>query len=71
MGPIVHNLVESEAVEKAQDNEPVFVLLGRDKQAPAIIRLWAAHRAIAEGPSAQTLEAERIADEMEAYSATL
>lgn len=62
-----HTITESECAIKAHDDEPVFILLGRDAQAHIITRLWGSLRAMAEGPSEQTDAAFKRADEMEKY----
>jgi len=66
-----HTVTESECAIKAHEDEPVFILLGRDAQAPAIVRLWSAQRAIAEGPNDQTDAANKVAEEMEKYRGSL
>jgi len=60
-------ILDSDCANKARPGEPVFILLGRDEQAPGAVRLWASMRAISEGPNEQTDEAQRVADEMEKY----
>jgi hypothetical protein len=59
---------------KAMDDEPMFVLLARDAQAPAKVREWADERARqidhGERPAsdmAQITEARECADRMEAW----
>ena len=57
---------------KAEDDEPIFVLLARDPLAPALVRLWAEARGLAareqrDGDKAD--EAERVADDMERWAA--
>lgn len=53
--------------EKADDDEPVFVLRAQDKLAPEIVREWA-YRAQCEGaPIAKCDDARRIADAMEQW----
>lgn len=56
---------------KAQDEEPIFVLLGRDAAAAATIRFWARTR-IAIGKNnkgdAQIVEAMELADAIELYA---
>ena len=58
---------------KADNEEPVFVLLARDPSAPIAIRVWVALR-IKDGKNqmgdTQTTEALKLADEMEFYRAT-
>lgn len=56
---------------KAKEGEPVFILLGHDPLAPGIVRLWASHKAITDGPSDHTAAANNKADEMEKYGASL
>ena len=55
---------------KADPNEPMFVLLARDPQAPLLIRQWARDRRLREGMAdPKAAEALEIADAMEAYRA--
>lgn len=54
-------------LNRALDNELVFVLLGRDKAAPAAIRAWIVERirlGLNGENDPQLLEAERCADAM-------
>jgi hypothetical protein len=51
----------------AEPDEPMFILLGRDKHAPALIRDWASRRAMAGEDPAKVEEAYACADAMEAY----
>jgi len=57
----------------AKDDEPMFVLLGRDKAAPAAVRFWALER-IKTGKNRATdqqiVEARECADAMEQYAGT-
>jgi len=60
--------------DNALPEEPMFVLLARDKSAPRYVRLWALQRrALIEtgekplSDMAQVLEAEAHADKMEAW----
>jgi hypothetical protein len=56
-------------LNKAADDEPVFVLRGRDALAPEIVRDWA-NRAEANGASADKVdEARALADKMHAWPA--
>jgi hypothetical protein len=49
---------------KADPDEPMFVLLARDRHAPAVLRLWIKLR-VAEGEAPAVLqEAERCIDDM-------
>ncbi|MFN4229820.1 hypothetical protein [Parvibaculum sp.] len=50
---------------EAGDDEPMFVLLGRDRHAPLLVRLWAILRADEGENDAKVKEAFRCADEME------
>lgn len=54
----------------AEPDEPMFVLLGRDRHAPELIRLWAARRAAAGETEAKVVEALRCADACEEYRRT-
>lgn len=56
---------------KAESDEPVFVLLGRDPDAPMLIRLWAAIRMRCGESSEKTVEAMRVANAMEDYRVDL
>lgn len=52
----------------AEPDEPMFILLGRDRHAAALVNLWAAMRMGEEGPeSAKALEALMLANEMLAW----
>lgn len=55
----------------AHPDEPMFILLGRDKNAPALVRQWAKERRAAGGDSEKIVEAEKVADEMEAWQRKL
>ena len=56
-------------LEKAADDEPIFVLRAQDRCAPAAIRAWV-HRAIGAGaPLAKTEAAMACAAEMEKWQA--
>lgn len=57
-------------INKARDEEMVFVLLGRDIAAPSTVRFWIEQRirlGINRRTDAQILEAERCANEMFNY----
>lgn len=58
-------------LNRAQEDEPVFVLLGRDKSAPVAIRAWIFNR-LATGKSAENspeiIEARAFALTMEKYA---
>lgn len=52
---------------KAEPGEPVFVLLGRDPQAPALIRRWADERDKLGERRDRVAEAYALASEMEKF----
>lgn len=52
---------------KAEPNEPVFTLIGRDPAAPGLIRAWVLHHQNAKTDGAQLMEALSVADEMDRY----
>jgi len=52
---------------KAEDDEPVFTLLGRDPVAPKLIREWVRHHQDAKTDGTQLMEALDVADQMERY----
>lgn len=57
----------------AADDEPMFVLLGRDPLAPLLVELWAGLRAVlvkAEGEPAKIREARQCAQLMRDYPVT-
>lgn len=51
----------------AEDDEPTFTLLGRDRHAPVLVRNWAALREAAGEDQAKVQEARDCADAMEAF----
>lgn len=51
----------------AEPNEPLFVLLGRDKHAPLLVRLWARLRALDDEDPQKVREASDCADAMEVF----
>lgn len=57
-------------LNKAEDDEPIFVLLGRDEDAPQVIRRWCIKR-VDRGKNAwddeQIQEALALANKMEEY----
>ena len=55
----------------AKPDEPVFVLLGRDPMAPALVQLWANLREDEDEDPAKVLEARQCAADMKQYSAEL
>lgn len=52
---------------KAADDEPMFILLGRDVDAPDLVELWALQR-LARGKAEKPLEALKVASEMRTYN---
>lgn len=55
----------------ADPNEPMFVLLGRDKHAPALVREWADLREREGEDSRKVAEARQCADAMANYRSDL
>lgn len=53
----------------AKSDEPMFVLLGRDKDAPGLVELWADVRAAAGEDPAKVAEARECAKAMRQYRA--
>lgn len=53
--------------DAADPDEPMFVLLARDPDAPDMVRLWARKRQDRDGRTAKVAEAFACADAMEAY----
>lgn len=52
---------------KAEDDEPMFVLLARDPQSSLVVRKWAAERAQQTGMTDKVVEALRCADDMDRW----
>lgn len=52
---------------KAEPDEPLFTLLGRDIHAPVMVRLWADHREVAGEDPKVVAEARKLAQEMVDY----
>lgn len=52
---------------RSQDDEPVFVLVARDRYAAQTVREWADTVAFMHGPSPKTDEARQLADRMDAW----
>ena len=48
----------------AEPDEPIFVLLGRDKHAPILVKLWADLRRMDGEDDAKIFEARQCASEM-------
>lgn len=55
----------------AAPDEPMFVLLGRDKHAAGLARLWALLRAKDDGDDAKIAEALACADAMDSHALSL
>lgn len=55
----------------AQPDEPMFVLLGRDKHAPLLVNLWAIMRVADGEDQAKAFEAAQCANAMVEYRAAL
>ncbi len=54
-------------LEKAGDDEPIFVLRSTDKLAPRVVRHWAWHAEAVGAPAEKVAEARGLADLMEAW----
>lgn len=52
---------------RSQNDEPVFVLVARDRHASSVVRRWAEMTAHFDGASAKTDEALKIADQMDEW----
>lgn len=57
--------------EKAEPDEPMFVLLGRDPMAPSVVMAWAAAEMDARGDSDKVQEAIACATAMDEWHAGL
>lgn len=57
----------NDCYHKAEPDEPLFTLLARDPEAPAVVRYWAMLRASREGFSEKIAEALRCADAMDEW----
>ncbi len=55
----------------AKPDEPIFVLLGRDHHAAALVRLWALARQSDGEDEAKVAEAFNCADQMDAWARSL
>lgn len=60
-----NNPGDFDCYENAEPDEPMFVLLARDPQAPWLVRHWAWTRATVEGNREQISEAVDCAEDME------
>lgn len=57
----------NDCYERAESDEPMFVLLGRDRMAPALVRLWVSLRREHGEREEVCAEAEQCAEAMEAW----
>jgi hypothetical protein len=57
----------SSCINKAADDEPVFVLRAQDAIAPDVVRLWAGRAWQAGVPQAKVNEAYDLASQMQAW----
>ncbi len=64
-----NNPGQYDCFENAEDDEDMFILLARDKHAPALVRLWAGWRAEEGEDPAKVQEALECADKMEKWRA--
>lgn len=64
---IAASIMMNKYAQRVAEGEPIFFLLGHDKQAPDTIEAWAARRTQAEGPSKQIDRSLEIAQEMRDY----
>lgn len=58
-----------DCIEKAEDGEPMFIILGRDPDGGNIVRLWAERRRDAGDPT-HALPVLTLADEMDRWAET-
>lgn len=56
-----------DCIAKAENDEPIFVLLARDATAPQLIRMWADLRERHGEDAAVVADARQIADDMGAW----
>lgn len=54
-------------LDKAGDDEPIFVLRAQDKLAPALVRQWADQAAANGCPEPKVQDARQLADRMESW----
>lgn len=71
MPRIADTIVENGCTKACKDGEPVFILLGRDEDAPHAVRTWAAYVELRKGKSEKTNSAYDRADEMDEYRTML
>lgn len=53
--------------DKAEPDEPIFVLLARDEHAPQLVELWAALRNLQDGYTSKVNEAIECAVAMDSW----
>ena len=66
-----NNPGEFDCYANAHPDEPMFVLLGRDRHAPWVVQLWAAVRQAAGEDPVKVAEARQCAAAMEAWRKAL
>lgn len=66
-----NNPGEFDCYKNAAPDEPIFVLLGRDRHAPTLVRLWALLRYRDGEDEAKVAEALQCAKAMEAWQRSL
>ena len=59
-----NNPGDYDCYEKAESDEPMFVLLARDPLAPILVDLWASLRAHSAGNPSKVQEARQCAESM-------
>lgn len=63
-----NNPGQFDCYKSAHPDEPMFVLLGRDRHAPTLVRIWALLRAREKEDEAKLAEAFKCADAMDAFA---
>lgn len=61
------SLLENPCAQNAKEGEPVFILLGRDPEAPAALKYWAGMRQKREPESTKSYDAWETSDLMDKY----
>ena len=62
-----NNPGKHDCYDKAEDDEPMFVLLARDAMAPELVRKWAEEREMCHEDVSVTREARLCAAQMEVW----
>ena len=57
----------STCLAKAAEDEPIFVLRGRDRLTPYIVRQWAEGARLAGTPMEKVKDAQQLADDIERW----